>query len=157
MTKDKSCDSQYVAADELHNACVPQSVNIEYTCILDFYSPVAQGFKITVSLGITYMCVYLHVHTMAHNIYSESWYYQHLTCCCQCVNYVDCVLTLHSSHSPLECAKIVAVSQSNCTGVEVHLSSHDVMPSKILIHSLPNRGKEREEEREGGGATILKF
>ena len=45
MTKDKSCDSQYVAADELHNVCVPQSVNIEYTCILDFYSPVAQGFK----------------------------------------------------------------------------------------------------------------
>ena len=74
---------------------------------------------------------------------------------------LDCVLTLHSSHSPLERTKVIAVSQSNCTGVEVHLSSHDVMPSKIHIHSL-RIGEKRERKREGGGgggegATTLKF
>ena len=67
MTKDKSCDSQYVAADEL---CVPQSVN---THVLDFYSPVAQGFN---------MCIQWHImFTVSPGIY------QHLTCRSECVNY----------------------------------------------------------------------
>ena len=46
--------------------------------------------------------------------------------------------------------KFVAVSQSNCTGVEVHLTSHDVMPSKIHIYGLRIGGK-RERKRGGGG------
>ena len=29
---DKSCDSQYVAAGICTSVCVPQSVNIKYTC-----------------------------------------------------------------------------------------------------------------------------
>ena len=73
---------------------------------------------------------------------------------------LDCVLTLHSSYSPLECAKIVAVSQSNCTRVEVHLSSHDVMPSKIHMHSLRIGGKREGGGGGGGGgagAATLKF
>ena len=71
-----------VIANMYTSVCVPQSVNIEYTCS-DFYSPVAQswaGFqKCTVSLGITYNVVlYVCLFACAYNgtyIYSESWHY----------------------------------------------------------------------------------
>ena len=99
---DKSCDSQYVAAGThmykmYTSVCVPQSVNIEYTCS-DFYSPVAQswaGFqRCTVSLDITYNVVlYVCLFVCAYNgtyIYTESWHYLHLICCSQCVDHERC-------------------------------------------------------------------
>ena len=72
MTKDKSCDSQYVASDELHNVCVPQSVNIEYTCILDFYSPVAQGFKRLQRVSVLPTCVFICMCIQWHIIFTVS-------------------------------------------------------------------------------------